>query len=99
MIDKRKPNWQSELKEFIQNDIDGRYWFEDMFIAASYDSIFVSQGVKNRISDMQEEALDDYIDDAKAAVDAAYDNGYDEGHEVGYESGYNAGAESVQAEE
>lgn len=71
----KQPNWERDLTEFIQDDFDGRMWFDDM----------VERVLEFR---MPSQAFDDYL---RAGADEVDEDSFNAGVEVGYEDGYESG--------
>lgn len=106
MIDKNAPHWQGDLADFIQNDVDGRFWFEDQFRAALDGTLRVAEGVNHAIRDREndivtandeewegqvEDSYNEAFTDGYAEAESDLSGKYDEVYDAGYEDGYEAG--------
>lgn len=81
-MDIKEPGWERALTEFVQDDIDGRFWLDDMV---------------RRVIDEQipSKYWDEYLD--QHADDVEHDS-FEAGREQGYEDGFNDGQDQYNDE-
>lgn len=78
----------AELTDFVQNDIDGRFWLEDTIKDIISGKILLPSTFPTFLTEEDEESI----------RDEGYEAGYEYGNESGFESGYDSGFEAGREE-
>ena len=94
----KQPGWERDLTDFVQDDIDGRFWLDDMVrkvIDGQIPSKYFDEYAEQRDEDVSEESFN-------AGHEAGYMEGYDDGRDSeeyfidGYDEGYRDGQNGIK---
>lgn len=97
MSEIKQPGWEAELTAFVQDDIDGRFWLDDM-VALVLDGTITTQSYEDHLRHESEQVNEEYF---KAGHEVGYEDGYSDGQDYAaeeeYEEGYAAGYKDGEA--